>query len=245
MSEKRLAIVTGGSRGIGREIVFALARQDRLVVALATNQERLDTLQAQAKDQALDILTATIDVTDSDALDALIKELAEKHGGVGILVNNAGITRDGLMIAMSDEAYDQVLDTNLKAAFVAIRAAARSMIRNRFGRIVNISSVAGVMGNAGQTNYSASKSGLIGLTKSIARELARKNVTANCVAPGFIETDMTADLPEKVKEGVKTTIPMQKLGQSEQIAQAVAYFCSDEACYTTGQVLCVDGGMAM
>ena len=245
MSEKRLAIVTGGSRGIGREIVFALARQGRLVVALATNQKRLDALQAEAKELGLDILTTAMDVTDSEALDKLIKDLAEQHGGVGVLVNNAGITRDGLLIAMKDDAYDQVMDTNLKAAFVATRAAAKSMIRNRFGRIVNISSVAGVMGNAGQANYSASKSGLIGLTKSIARELARKNVTANCVAPGFVETDMTADLPEKVKEGAKSTIPMQKFGQAEQIAQAVSYFASDEAGYTTGQVLCVDGGMAM
>ena len=245
MSEKRLAIVTGGSRGIGREIVFALARQGRRVVALATNQERLDALRAAGQKEGLEILTEVVDVTDSGTLDKLIKDLSEKHGGIGILVNNAGITRDGLMIALTDEAYDQVMDTNLKAAFVAIRAAAKSMIRNRFGRIVNISSVAGVRGNAGQTNYSASKAGLIGLTKSIARELARKNITANCVAPGFIETDMTADLPKKVKEGAKSTIPMQKLGQAEQIAQAVAYFTSDQCCYTTGQVLCVDGGMAM
>ncbi len=245
MSENKLAIVTGGSRGIGREIVYALAGQGRTVVALATNQERLDALQSEAKEKGYDILVKAVDVTDSEQLTEVIQGLADEHGGVGILVNNAGITRDGLMMSMSDEAFDQVIETNLKSAFVAIRAALRSMIRNKFGRIINISSVAGVMGNAGQTNYAASKSGLIGMTKSLAREVARKNVTVNCIAPGFIATDMTDVLPDKVKEGATAMIPMQKMGQAEQIAHAAAYFASDQASYTTGQVLCVDGGMAM
>lgn len=245
MTEQRLAIVTGGSRGIGRAICLELARRGRTVAALATNQEKLSELQGEAKSQGYDILTAAVDVTDSEQLTETIQQFAKDHDGVGILVNNAGITRDGLMITLKDEDFDQVIDTNLKASFVAIRAASRSMLRNKFGRIVNISSVAGIMGNAGQSNYAASKAGLIGLTKSIAREMARKNVTSNCVAPGFIETDMTDILPEKIKEGAKATIPMQKLGQACDIAHTVAYLTAEEAGYITGQVIAVDGGMAM
>ena len=245
MSDKRFAIVTGGARGIGREIVFAIESQGRKVCAIDVNEETLKELSDIAKAEGKDIITEKLDITDSEALTECFHRLADENGGIGILVNNAGITRDGLMITIKDEAFDQVISINLKAAFVAMRATAKSMIRNRYGRIINISSVAGVMGNAGQANYAASKAGLIGLTKTVARELARKNVTANCVAPGFIETEMTAVLPDKVKEAAKSTIPLQKLGKPKQIAQAVAYFASDEACYTTGQVLCVDGGMAM
>ncbi len=245
MSDQRLAIVTGGSRGIGRAICLELARQGRKVAALATQEQKLGELQTEAKNQGHDVLTVVTDVTDSEQFSQTIQQLAKDHGGVGILVNNAGITRDGLLITLRDEDFDQVIATNLKAAFVAMRAASKSMIRNRFGRIVNVSSVAGIMGNAGQSNYAASKSGLIGMTKSVARELARKNVTANCVAPGFIETDMTNVLPEKVKEAAKAMIPMQKLGQTCDIAHAVGYLTADEAGYITGQVIAVDGGMAM
>lgn len=245
MSDKRFAIVTGGARGIGREIVYALEAQGCKVCAIDVNEETLKELSDIAAKEGKDIITEKLDITDSDALTECFYRLADENGGIAVLVNNAGITRDGLMITIKDEAFDQVININLKAAFVAMRAAAKSMIRNRYGRIINISSVAGIMGNAGQANYAASKAGLIGLTKSVARELARKNVTANCVAPGFIDTEMTAVLPDKVKDAAKATIPLQKLGQPKQIAQAVAYFASDEACYTTGQVLCVDGGMAM
>ena len=245
MSDKRFAIVTGGARGIGREIVYALEAQGCKVCAIDVNEETLKELSDIAAKEGKDIITEKLDITDSDALTECFYRLADENGGIAVLVNNAGITRDGLMITIKDEEFDQVININLKAAFVAMRAAAKSMIRNRYGRIINISSVAGIMGNAGQANYAASKAGLIGLTKSVARELARKNVTANCVAPGFIDTEMTAVLPDKVKDAAKATIPLQKLGQPKQIAQAVAYFASDEACYTTGQVLCVDGGMAM
>jgi 3-oxoacyl-[acyl-carrier protein] reductase len=246
MPQKRLAIVTGGARGIGRAIVFALARQGRRVVAFDIDQPRLKELEELAGKQGLnDILTEKLDITDWPVLTGTIERLAEKHGGVAVLVNNAGITRDGLVMSISDEDFDRVIEINLKAAFVAIRTASRSMMRNRFGRIINIASVAGVMGNAGQSNYAASKAGLIGMAKTVARELAKRNITANCVAPGFIITEMTDVLPEKVKEYARLAIPMNTFGQVDDVANAVAFLASDEAGYITGQVLCVDGGMAM
>ena len=248
MSEKRLAIVTGGARGIGRAIVLALARQGRRVVAIDIDEAKMSELKELAQKQGFgdnDILTEKLDITDSQTFTEAIERLADEYGGVGILVNNAGITRDNLVFAISDEDFDRVIEINLKAAFVATRAAARSMMRNRWGRIVNIASVAGVMGNAGQANYAASKAGLIGMAKTVARELAKRNVTANCVAPGFIMTDMTNVLPDKVKEYAKMAIPMSRFGQVEDVANAVAFLASDEACYITGQVVGVDGGMAM
>ncbi|MBN1436856.1 MAG: 3-oxoacyl-[acyl-carrier-protein] reductase [Sedimentisphaerales bacterium] len=245
MDDKRLAIVTGGGRGIGRAIVFALARQGRRVVAIDISQKNLDETKELAAQEGYEVLTEVLDITDSAALTALIEDLAEKFGGVGILVNNAGITRDGLIVAMEDEAFDKVIEINLRAAFIAMRAAAKSMMRNRFGRLISIASVSGVMGNAGQANYSASKAGLIGMSKTVARELGKRGVTANCVAPGFIVSDMTDVLPDAVKEAAKTMIPMRKFGSIDDVANAVAFLASDEAGYITGQVLCVDGGMAM
>ncbi len=245
MSDKRLAIVTGGARGIGRAIVMKLVAQGRKVVALDVNETCLDELKEIAKKDSLDILTEKLDITDSDALTACFDRLSDEHGGIGVLVNNAGITRDNLVMTMTDEEFDLVIKINLKAAFVAMRAATKHMMRKRFGRIVNIASTSGVMGNAGQANYAASKAGLIGMSKSVARELAKRNVSVNCVAPGFIMTDMTDVLPEKVKEFAKTAIPMKKFGQVDDIANAVAFLASDESGYITGQVLCVDGGMAM
>jgi 3-oxoacyl-[acyl-carrier protein] reductase len=191
------------------------------------------------------VITKCVDITDTEAFTKVLEELAEEHGGIGILVNNAGITRDGLILRMSDEDFDKVLAVNLRAAFVATRTAAKSMIRNKFGRIISLSSVSGVMGNAGQANYSASKAGLIGLTKTVARELAGKKVTANCVAPGFIATDMTDKLPQIVKDEAVKLIPLKRMGTVDDIAKAVAFLASDDAGYITGQVLCVDGGMAM
>ena len=248
MSEKRLAIVTGGARGIGRAIVLALAQQGRRVVAIDIDEAKLSELKELGQKQGLennDILTEKLDITDSQAFTETIERLADEHGGVGILVNNAGITRDNLVFAISDEDFDRVIEINLKAAFVATRGAARSMMRNRWGRIINIASVAGVMGNVGQANYAASKAGLIGMAKSVARELAKRNVTANCIAPGFIITEMTDVLPDKVKEYAKMAIPMNRFGQVEDVAKAVAFLASDEAGYITGQVVGVDGGMAM
>ena len=245
MAEKRLAIVTGAARGIGRAIVLELLKQDRLVAGLDINAEQLDELQNVVKEAGFTIVTKCVDITKTDDFIQTLESLASEYDGIGILINNAGITRDNLLIRMTDEEFDKVLEVNLRAAFVGMRTAARFMMRNKFGRIINISSVSGVMGNAGQTNYSASKAGLIGMTKTVARELAKKNVTANCVAPGFIDTEMSRKLPEPVIEAAKQLIPMRRTGSVEDVARAVAFLASDEAGYITGQVLCVDGGMAM
>ncbi len=245
MSEKRLAVVTGAARGIGRAIVLELLRQGRIVAGLDINAVQLEELVAVCKQQGYEVITKCIDITNSEKLTEVLEELANQLGGIGILVNNAGITRDKLMIQMDDEDFDKVINVNLRAAFVATRIAARSMIRNKFGRIVSISSVAGVIGQAGSTNYAASKAGLIGMSKSIAREVGKKNVTANCIAPGFIQTDMTAVLPDAVKEGAMAFIPVKRFGTVEDVARAVAFLASDDSGYITGQVLGVDGGMAM
>jgi 3-oxoacyl-[acyl-carrier protein] reductase len=245
MSEKRLAVVTGAARGIGRAIVLELLKQGRIVAGLDLNAVQLEELTAVCKQQGYEVITKCIDITNSEKLTEILEELANQFGGIGILVNNAGITRDKLMIQMDDEDFDKVINVNLRAAFTATRIAARSMVRNKFGRIVNISSVAGVIGQAGSTNYAASKAGLIGMSKSIAREVGKKNVTSNCIAPGFIQTDMTAVLPDAVKEGALAFIPVKRFGNVEDVAKAVAFLASDDSGYITGQVLGVDGGMAM
>jgi len=245
MSEKRLAVVTGAARGIGRAIVLELLKQSRIVAGLDIIADQLEELEMVVKETGFSVITKCIDITDTPKFTETLESLASEHGGIGILVNNAGITRDNLLLRMSDEDFDKVIEVNLRAAFVAARTAARSMVRNKFGRIISISSVSGIMGNAGQTNYSASKAGLIGMTKTIARELAKKNITANCVAPGFIETEMTKKLPQPVIEAAKQLIPLRRVGTVDDVAKAVAFLASDDAAYITGQVLPVDGGMAM
>lgn len=245
MSEQRLAVVTGAARGIGRAIVLELLKQGRKVAGLDLNAEQLQELENVVAEAGYSVITKCVDITQTDKLTEILDELASEHGGIGILVNNAGITRDRLMIQMDDDDFDKVIAVNLRAAFVATRVAARSMVRNKFGRLVHISSVAGVMGQAGSANYSASKSALIGMSKSLAREVGKKNVTSNCIAPGFIQTDMTDVLPDAVKAEAKKVIPVKKFGKPEDIAKAVAFLSSDDAGYITGQVLCVDGGMAM
>jgi 3-oxoacyl-[acyl-carrier protein] reductase len=245
MSEQRLAVVTGAARGIGRAIVLELLKQGRKVAGLDLNAEQLSDLENVVSQAGYSVIARQIDIIQTEQLIQVLEQLAEEHGGIGILVNNAGITRDKLMIQMDDTDFDKVIAVNLRAAFVATRVAARSMVRNKFGRLIHISSVAGVMGQAGSANYAASKAGLIGMSKSIAREVGKKNVTSNCIAPGFIMTEMTQVLPEPVKEAAMAVIPMKRFGKPEEIARAVAFLASDDAGYITGQVLCVDGGMAM
>ena len=245
MSEQRLAVVTGAARGIGRAIVLELLKQGRKVAGLDLNAEQLSELEKITAEAGYSVITRQVDITQTDKLTETLEKLAEEHGGISILVNNAGITRDRLMIQMDDTDFDKVMAVNLRAAFVATRVAARSMVRNKFGRLVHISSVAGVMGQAGSANYAASKAGLIGMSKSIAREVGKKNVTSKCIAPGFMMTDMTQVLPDMVKDAALAVIPMKRFGKPEEIARAVAFLASDDAGYITGQVLCVDGGMAM
>jgi 3-oxoacyl-[acyl-carrier protein] reductase len=245
MTEKRVAIVTGGSRGIGEAIVRQLAADGLHVVAVARNAEKLKALTDEINSTGGSAESATCDIASSGALTELIEQIGERHGRLDVLVNNAGITRDGLILRMDDEDFDAVINTNLKSAFVAIRAAARLMMRSKTGRIINISSVAGVAGNAGQANYAASKAGLIGLSKSVAKELSGKEITCNVVAPGFITTDMTDVLNEKIKETAKQFIPLKRFGQPKEIAAMVGFLASPAAGYITGQVICVDGGMVM
>jgi len=245
MGDKRLAVVTGAARGIGRAIVFELLKQGREVVGLDVNAEQLEDLEKATEQAGFRCETHCVDITDTAKFTELLEAVASKYGGIDILVNNAGITQDKLILQMGEEDFDKVMAVNLRAAFMAMRTAARYMVRRKYGRIISLSSVSGLMGNAGQSNYAASKAGLIGLTKTVARELARKNVTANCVAPGFIATEMTAKLPDAVKDGARQLIPLRRMGTAEDVAKAVAFLAGDEAGYITGQVLCVDGGMAM
>lgn len=243
--DTRIAVITGASRGIGEAIAHALAARGRHCVLMARNVEKLEAVKAAIEADGGAATVKPCDVGDGAALATAIQEVADAYDRLDILVNNAGITRDTLLLRMTDEQFDEVVRVNLRSAFVACRAAARSMIRGKWGRIVNVGSVAGMVGNYGQSNYAASKAGLIGFTRSIAKELAGKNITANVVAPGFVETEMTEDLPEAVKDSVKTLTAMRRMGRSEEIAAAVAFLADESASYVTGQVLAVDGGMTM
>ncbi|HMN96210.1 MAG TPA: 3-oxoacyl-[acyl-carrier-protein] reductase [Phycisphaerales bacterium] len=242
--DQRVAIVTGASRGIGRAIAERLARDGHRVVLYSRSAESLEEVRGAIASAGGSAEVRVGSVDDSAALAAMIDEVASTFGRLDILVNNAGITRDGLILRMSDDDFDEVIATNLRSVFVACRAAARPMMRGKFGRIVNIGSVSGIIGNAGQANYAAAKAGLIGLTKSVARELGSKGITANVVAPGFIETDMTSGLPQGIREEVMKSLPLRRFGRAEEIAHAVSYVASELAGYMTAQVLVVDGGMA-
>ena len=241
----RVAFVTGASRGIGRAISLRLAREGRHVVLVSRSEGPLNELKAEIESKGGKASFKAVDVADAAALAKAIEDTAEEFKRLDILVNNAGITRDNLVLRMSDAEWSEVINTNLTSAFVAIRAAARPMMKGKFGRIVNIASTSGVVGNAGQANYAAAKAGLIGLTKTIARELGGKNITCNAIAPGYIETDMTSGLPQEIKDKIMSMLAVRRLGVAEDIAAAVGYVSSDDAGYLTGQCFCVDGGMTM
>jgi 3-oxoacyl-[acyl-carrier protein] reductase len=243
--DRRVAVVTGASRGIGKAIALRLAADGRHVVLVSRSAGPLSEVKSQIEQAGGAASAEAVDVADAAAVGAMVERVGDTLGRVDILVNNAGITKDGLLMRMSLEDWNAVIQTNLTSAFAAIKAASRPMMKGRFGRIVNIGSTSGVVGNAGQANYAAAKAGLIGLTKSVARELGGKGITCNCVCPGFIETDMTAVLPQPVKDGVLNLMAIKRLGAPDDIAAAVAYVTSDGAGFLTGQTLCVDGGLTM
>jgi 3-oxoacyl-[acyl-carrier protein] reductase len=238
----RVALVTGSTRGIGREIAATLAGCGARVAVVGRELGRAEEAAAALGGEARPF---ACDVSDPGSVTKLVGEVEGAFGQLDILVNNAGLTRDNLLLRIRDEDWDAVLDANLRGAFVAIRAASRGMMKRRWGRVINIASVVGLTGNKGQANYAASKAGLIGLTKSVAKELASRNVLANAVAPGFIETDMTASLGEEVRRGLAAQIPLERLGTPRDVAGVVAFLASDHAAYITGQVFVVDGGMVM
>jgi 3-oxoacyl-[acyl-carrier protein] reductase len=244
--ENQVAVVTGAGRGIGHAIAIRLAKEGARVASVSRTQANAEKTAAEINGLRADTAKAyAVDVADQAAVQKAAAEIFETFGRVDILVNNAGVTRDGLSMRMSMDDWDTVLNTNLKGAFNFTQAVMRPMIKQRSGRIINISSIAGLTGNAGQANYAASKAGLIGLTKTLARELASRGITVNAVAPGLIETDMTTVLSEEIRQSILQKVPLGKLGEPDDIAAAVAYLASPEAKYITGQVLTVDGGMVM
>lgn len=246
MLEGKTALVTGASRGIGKAIALRLAKEGaNIAINFAGNVAAAEEVKAAIEADGGKAILVQADVSDSAAVDAMVKTVVDNFGGIDILVNNAGITRDGLLMRMKDEDWDAVLNTNLKSIFLCTKAVSKLMMKKRSGRIVNMSSVVGVNGNAGQANYSAAKAGAIGFTKSMAKELAGRGITVNAIAPGFIQTDMTAVLPEAVKESMAKSIPLGRLGAPEDIAGTVLFLVSDCASYITGQVINVDGGMVM
>ena len=242
----KTAVVTGGSRGIGRAICLELAGQGaNIVLCYAGNESSAAETTAACEQLGVKALALRCNVADAGEVKAMMDTALAEFGRIDILVSNAGITRDGLLMMMKEEDFDAVLDTNLKGAFLCMKAVTRTMRKQRYGRIVNLSSVVGLRGNAGQVNYAASKAGVIGMTKSAAKELASRGITVNAVAPGFIDTDMTASLPENARTALLSSIPVGRLGAAEDVAKAVAFLASDDAAYVTGQVLAIDGGMSM
>jgi 3-oxoacyl-[acyl-carrier protein] reductase len=243
--ENKIAVVTGAGRGIGRAIALKFAAAGADVACISRTADNAENVAEEIRAGGRKAWAHALDVSEAGAVEAAAEKILATAGRLDILVNNAGVTRDGLLMRMSEEDWDTVLDTNLKGAFLLCKAFTRTFVKQRSGRIINIASIAGLMGNAGQCNYAASKAGLIGFTKSLARELASRGITVNAVAPGFIETDMTAVLSEEIRKEVLKRIPMNQLGQADDIAHAVLYLAGEGARYLTGQVITVDGGMAM
>lgn len=242
----KVALVTGGSRGIGRAIAVALAREGaKVAINFAGNEKAAEETKALVEQAGSEAILLKADVSDKDADAALIDTVIKTYGKIDILVNNAGITRDNLMLRMKEDDFDAVIDTNLRSVFYLTKAAAKSMMKKRTGRIINMSSVVGLTGNAGQVNYAAAKAGVLGITKSAAKELASRGITVNAVAPGFIETDMTDVLSDTVKESLLHEIPLKRMGEPKDVANAVLFLASDQSAYITGQVIHVDGGLVM
>ena len=246
MEERKVAFITGGSRGIGKEVATKFAENGyNIVINYVSDKTDVEQLRNEWESKGVKTLILKADVTKTEEVENVVKTAIDTFGKIDVLVNNAGITRDNLLMRMSEEEFDKVIETNLKGTFIVTKAVTKYMMKKRNGSIVNLSSVVGVAGNAGQCNYSASKAGVIGFTKSVAKELASRNIRANAVAPGFIETDMTAVLSDAVKENIHNQIPLKRMGSAKEVANLIYFLGSDESSYITGQVINVDGGMLM
>ena len=246
MEEKKVVFVTGGSRGIGKEVALKYAQNGfKIVTNYVSDKTDLEKLKKEFEENNIEALVLKADVSKQEEVEKVVESTIEKFGKIDVLVNNAGITRDNLLMRMKEEDFDKVLEINLKGTFLVTKAVTKYMMKKRQGSIINLSSVVGVAGNAGQCNYSASKAGVIGFTKSIAKELASRNIRANAVAPGFIETDMTDVLPDSVKENIYNQIPLKRMGTAKEVAELIYFLGTDASSYITGQVINIDGGMVM
>ena len=246
MEDNKTVFVTGGARGIGKEVALKFAENGyNVVINYVSSKTNVEELKSEFESKGVKTLIMQADVTDKEAIDEVVKKAIEEFGSIDVLVNNAGITRDNLLMRMSEEEFDKVIEINLKGTYIVTKAVTKYMMKKRKGSIINLSSVVGVAGNAGQCNYSASKAGIIGFTKSVAKELASRNIRSNAVAPGFIETDMTAVLSDEVKESIHNQIPLKRMGTAKEVANLIYFLGSEESSYITGQVINVDGGMVM